>query len=210
MSLTQVLEDLEWDTLATSEWKTLESIYKLLRPFAQYTSLASGEEYTTISCITPILMELDFHLNEMKKVAELHTVSTHLQSELGRRFQKCTDPTDPDHEPLYLVSTLLDPRYRVLLTPTQSDSAKEELLKYLKDVSGSVTSSSVSSAASPEHETDEAEEPPKKQFHHLSKVLEQKLKEGMKKAEKAPPGKEQLELYLQNIQSIPEGVDPLR
>lgn len=32
--LTQVLGELEWDTLATSEWKTLENIHKLLRPFA--------------------------------------------------------------------------------------------------------------------------------------------------------------------------------
>jgi hypothetical protein len=154
-------------------------------------------------------MELDFHLNEMKKVPELRTVSTHLQFELRRRFQKYTYPTDLDYEPIFLVSTLLDPRYRVLLTPTQADSAKEELLKYLKDTSGSVTSNSASSAASPEHEVDEAEDPPRKRFHHLSKVLEQKFKEGMKKAEKVPPGKEQLELYLQSVETIPEGVDPL-
>ena len=37
-SLTSVLEEFEWDNLAASEWKSLEKIYKLLKPFAQYTT----------------------------------------------------------------------------------------------------------------------------------------------------------------------------
>lgn len=59
--LTRVLEELEWDSLVNSEWKTLENIQKLLKPFAQYTSLVSGEDYTTVSCVIPILMELNYH-----------------------------------------------------------------------------------------------------------------------------------------------------
>ena len=41
-SLKTVLDVLEWDNLATSEWKSLENIHKLLKPFAQYTSLISA------------------------------------------------------------------------------------------------------------------------------------------------------------------------
>lgn len=40
-ALTQVLEELEWDNLVTSEWKSLEYIQELLQPFAQYTALVS-------------------------------------------------------------------------------------------------------------------------------------------------------------------------
>lgn len=80
--LTKVLEELEWDNLATSEWKTLENMHLLLKPFAQYTSLVSGEEYTTISSVIPIVMEINLHLEEMKKIPELSAVSTLLQSEL--------------------------------------------------------------------------------------------------------------------------------
>ncbi len=36
--LSSVLEELEWDNLATSEWKCLEIIKRLLQPFAQFTS----------------------------------------------------------------------------------------------------------------------------------------------------------------------------
>lgn len=45
-SLSTVLNELEWDNLPTSNWKHFENIYTLLKPFAQYTSLISGEEYT--------------------------------------------------------------------------------------------------------------------------------------------------------------------
>ena len=38
-ALTAVLLELEWDNLATSEWKTLEALRDLLHPFAQLTSL---------------------------------------------------------------------------------------------------------------------------------------------------------------------------
>lgn len=107
--LTAVLEELGWDSLANSEWKTLENIQKLLKPFAQYTSLVSGEEYTTTSCVIPILMELNLHLEKFKKVPELREAATVLQSEHKRRFRKYTDAGDPDHEPIFLVSTLLDP-----------------------------------------------------------------------------------------------------
>ena len=37
-----------------------------------------------------------------------------LQCELKHRFRQYTDPCDPDIEPLFLMSTMLDPRYKVL------------------------------------------------------------------------------------------------
>ena len=64
-SLTTVLQELEWDNLATSDWKHLENLHSLLKPFAQYTSLVSGEEYTTLSSIIPVVIELLLHLEEV-------------------------------------------------------------------------------------------------------------------------------------------------
>ena len=65
LPLTTVLQEVEWDNLATSDWKHLENVHRLLKPFAQYTSLVSGEEYVTISSIIPVLMELTLHLEEV-------------------------------------------------------------------------------------------------------------------------------------------------
>ena len=83
-------------------------------------------------------MELNLHLEEMKKIPEMTDVSSLLQSELKRRFRKYTDPSDPDYEPLFLMSTMLDPWYRVLLNPTQAESSNKQLLKQLKEVAETI------------------------------------------------------------------------
>ena len=63
--VTQVLQEMEWDNLPISEWKTLENLRDLLEPFARYTDITSAEEYTTLSMIIPVLMELQFHLDQV-------------------------------------------------------------------------------------------------------------------------------------------------
>ena len=73
--MSSTLERLEWDNLAHSEWRHLESIHKLLKPFAQYTAL---EEYTTLSSVIPILMELQLHLRDMALIPEIAAVATTL------------------------------------------------------------------------------------------------------------------------------------
>jgi len=80
-------------------------------------------------------------------------VSTGLQSELKQKFKRYTDPAASNHEPVFLVSTLLDPQFKLLLNPTQTNSAKTELHCLLKDANGE--SSHFSSLASPMHEADE-------------------------------------------------------
>ena len=88
------LERLEWDNVAHSEWWYLKSRHKLFKPFAQYTALISGEEYTTLSSVLPILMELQLHLRDMALISEITVVATILLSELNRHFKKYTDPDD--------------------------------------------------------------------------------------------------------------------
>lgn len=46
-----MLQELEWDNLAVSEWKTLERI--------------SGEDFTTVSSVIPAILELTLHLEEV-------------------------------------------------------------------------------------------------------------------------------------------------
>ena len=64
-SLSVVLEELGWDNLPTSVWRTLASIKALLQPFAQFTSLLSGEEFITLSSVIPAIMDLNLHLEEV-------------------------------------------------------------------------------------------------------------------------------------------------
>ena len=63
-----VLEELGWDNLPTSVWRTLVSIKALLQPFAQFTSLASGEEFIMLSSVIPAIMDLNLHLEEVSVI----------------------------------------------------------------------------------------------------------------------------------------------
>ena len=76
-----------------------------------------------------------------------------------------TDPAVSDHEPMFLVSTLLDLQLKHFLHPTQTNSAKTELLCLLKDANEE--SSHSLSVSSPSHESDKR---PNKCFCHLSKL----------------------------------------
>ena len=69
--VTDVLQQMEWDNMPNSEWKTLESLRDLLEPFARYTDLTSAEEFTTLSMVIPVLMELQFHLDQVSKLGLL-------------------------------------------------------------------------------------------------------------------------------------------
>ena len=67
-SLTQVLQELGWDSLQNREWRQLESLHEILKPFACYTQLVSGEYITTISAVIPVLLELQCHLEEVSSL----------------------------------------------------------------------------------------------------------------------------------------------
>lgn len=64
--LTQVLHELGWDSLQNSEWRLLEGLHTLLEPFARCTDLVCGEAFTTISAVIPVVMELQYNLEEVK------------------------------------------------------------------------------------------------------------------------------------------------
>ena len=190
--LEKVLNNMEWDSLATSEWKAIENLLKLLRPFAQYTALASGEEYTTSSSVIPILMELELLLKEMQKISDILSIPHALLSQLKQRFAKRVDTTDPNHDPIYLVAAMLDPYYRILLT---SDQAKAHLIKSLKYSEGERTADSLSN--NDKDSTSATGEPFKKRFCYLSKIIEEKVK-GNKKKKSTQPAHQQLTRYLKD------------
>ena len=66
LPLNSVCEELGWnaEALSSLQWRTLKMTEKLLKPFAQYTTLTSGEENTTISLVIPVLLELEMHLQD--------------------------------------------------------------------------------------------------------------------------------------------------
>jgi len=159
-------------------------------------------------------MELELHLDEMKGQRGLGGAVTLLRSELKRRFDKILNPKAPDYEPIFVLATALDPRYKVVLNTEQVASAKTEILRQLKHMRENSSSSDSSSAGSPAKaasvsvEENLAEPPPKKRFRLLSGLIEKRLQEGVSKQAKVPP-EEEVNRYFSSVHTLAEKLDPV-
>ena len=56
-----ILDEQGWDDLAASEWRTLKNLSVLLHPITKFTSLLSGDKFTTLSC-------MNIHLEEVSNL----------------------------------------------------------------------------------------------------------------------------------------------
>ena len=214
--LTKILECEGIDTLRVSGWRCLQHFRLLLKPFAEYTAIISGETYTTVSYVVPFIKDLELHLMEMKRVPELAEVSSVLLCELQRRFIKFTDPHHDDHEPLYLVSTLLDPRYKLCLTTEEEKYAQQECLKRMKlfhanreserEDSGSAGSGGHNSSM----ECSPLSKRPRVKLSFMQKLMENKLSSSAKTV--APTTCQlQLQSYIDATRDVikPQDLDPI-
>ena len=136
----------------------------------------------------------------MGKATDLLRASRLLSSEMAVRFDKFTDPTNTDYDPLFVTATLLDPRYKVVLTTNQINSAKTCILKKLEENA----SKSPSLCSPPEEAEDTTDEPASKHFCHLSRIIEERLKQ---REARACPGEHELQQYIQDVHSVAENVD---
>ena len=109
--LTAVLDELTWDSLTATQWKHLESIQQLLKPFAHDTNITGAENTTTIAMVIPVLKELNLHLQDMPKMNGLGAVSRRTLTDLNRRFLFVTDPDVYNFDAVYVASTLVNPGY---------------------------------------------------------------------------------------------------
>ena len=196
-----VLDEQGWDGLVASEWRILKSIKELLYPFAKFTQLLSGDEFSTLSCVVPALMDLNMHLEEMKNVPEIAEAAKILQRDLEKRFVKYTSPSEDDHNPIMLTATAIDLRYRLCLNRVQNESAQQYLGTLIEE-----SESGVSNSSSPLVTEDEP--PPEKRFKHLGVVLEKKLGD-MSRKTKTSKWKTELEHFQNSDVRFSEDLDPL-
>jgi len=186
----------------------LENVQELLQPFAEYTTLCSGEEYTTISSVVPIVIELKYHLEDMSKKPGMATISKKLSDELKRRFDKYVNPSAVGFDVYYLVATFLDPKYTLILNDQQTTVIKAHLLVALKAEISEITDTPLESANTEESVSVEAnsdEQPPLKKFRHLSDIISQKLREAhqVEKSTAATTAEREVEKFCELRFGIP-------
>ena len=193
-SVVSVCEELGWKSLSSYQWKQLEVIEQLLKPFAQYTTLTSGEGNTTISLVIPVLLELEMHLEDEieKKSTTTMAVAKKMLEDLKRRFGYTVDPSDAKFDPIFVTATFLNPAYKAILEEVQIRAA----IKYLKELcrpsvreTPPVLVQDDDATYAPDVEVDETQEsePPSKRPKLLSRVV-LLLKEKQKDKEKTVVG----------------------
>lgn len=133
--LEDVLRQHRLTLLQPDEWEGLELVEKLLLKFAHYTDLAGGEYYATVSQVIPFIVELKGSLQQILEgeANQATPVTRALLSEMDRRFAKFTNQDCDNHNPIYMVATMLDPRYVLVLDLEQTHYAKSHCLQMLKN-----------------------------------------------------------------------------
>ena len=196
----------------SQEWKMLEEIKELLEPFAEYTSLLSGDQYTTLSGVYVCLITLHGHLDEFQSsTLDLEQLIPEVKQDMTKRFSYCLDPENANFEQVFVMSTLLDPRNALLLEPHQMEAAKE-LFKHLASSTSQEEGSSSSTAESmSDHNADDIDandDPPPKKMRWAMELIEQET--ASRKSKKNPPDQQQLKKYMSKIATMKRVGDPIK
>ena len=139
----------------------------------------------------------------MLNIPSVKVVARIMLDELGIRFQQIFDYSDPSHESIYLVATMLDPRFKQLLKNEEKEHAKKEFLNN----SDTQVTSSASEAATPTKVTNDNEPPLKRmKYSSVSNVLEMigEVETQHKKEVKRRPkvAETQLNAYLASCKEV--------
>ena len=93
-------------TLTASDWTLLEKINTLLAPFEEITKQISFATSTTSEVIPSVIVLKRLLAKQTTEDSGIKTMKATLLAAMGTRFQTV------EAEPLYSVSTILDPRYK--------------------------------------------------------------------------------------------------
>ena len=155
--LRQILAEREQDAIQPSDWKLLKEMHELLFPFAQMTTLTSGETYVTLSKVIPCVLLMKSTLKKhVDNRSSLSNVAKNMIKEVDQRFGHLLDPDHPDHDPVYAVATFFDRRYKTLLRKELLASTKKAIVATVRETFEGVSDNDTDSDLSP------TKEPPNK------------------------------------------------
>lgn len=109
------------------EVETLKEIIKILQPIEKMTIEFSGEKYTTLSKVIPMLKcSLEIYANMIVTSSIGITLKNNVLKEMDKRFSKGEDNF------LWAFSTVLDPRFKNI--HLQDPMATEKLFSHLRNL----------------------------------------------------------------------------
>ena len=115
--------------LKDNQWSAAEHLVAILRPFELATTVGSGQQYTTISIMLPIVTKLNAGVKRLAQSADsvmARSFASTLQVGLEKKFSLTHFATSS----IPVVTCALDPRFRNLpfLEPEERDVVRKNLL----------------------------------------------------------------------------------
>ena len=123
------------------EWKMVENLLILLKPFFEVTKIVSASK-CTLSDVAIHAVALRMHLLDPSTGVGVLTMKDALLVSLENRYFNCDpDPHDPTHIDLYrsddfMIATALDARYKLTIIKDQNlkDSLKRKIVEKVKSI----------------------------------------------------------------------------
>jgi hypothetical protein len=134
--------------LSNNDFLILQEAVEILEPFAEITLRIQSESAVNVSLVVPSIVHLIDHLNKIKPHLHfLKKLSTQLDQSIEKRFsgivkrllQKTIFDEDPFSDPVYFVSTILDPQFKFFwlsqmhYKPAVEARMKQSLIQLLLD-----------------------------------------------------------------------------
>jgi len=168
-----------WDQILASEWKLLEQVATLLKPFADHTRLLEGDP-VALSSVIPAAMDLECHLLGFQQDQTKHDVrkviASDMLSDMRRRFESVTSTHSSSFDPLPAAATFLHQSLcAALFIPGKAQllqAAKDLIMEMLNEAGDSSDVASTSNETQAQNSEREANSTALSRFRFLSQPLE--------------------------------------
>lgn len=122
------------DCFSNSDWQMIEETKIFFEPMFKFTNASCEENETSISAVCVQMKELLYeHIPKYTGHSFLASAAMTLEFELTNRFSYIIDPKKESFDPLFMVSTYLDPRYKDVLEDDEVATVKQWLLSNLNN-----------------------------------------------------------------------------
>ncbi|CAG7818732.1 unnamed protein product, partial [Allacma fusca] len=117
--------------LSDDDWNLLDNTVEFLKLFSDCTNMSSKEKEAVSSEVIVTIISMYNHLDSYENHDYLGSVAKEIKTNMKTKFSHFfyDKPGAKEFEGTYLVATLLDPRYRLILPTSQRLLAREFLLK---------------------------------------------------------------------------------
>ena len=117
--------------LSVSEWDTVEKLIRVLQPFYEITKQVSSE-YSTLGDVIPHVIALKRYLSKSASEVGIITTKRELLSALENRLLSTSEGLNILNERNYVLTTFLDPRYKLKFMKDKKEQVKSWLLDEIR------------------------------------------------------------------------------